>query len=358
MNHRPEEIQPNKDDSRRGLWWKIALPLVIGLTVIFLLFKKDFSLSTFSQIRFNSDFAIGMLFMLMAFAAREAGMALRFNALTSGKLSLGKSLFTTFMCEFTSTITPTSVGGSALSMVFMNREGVPLGRATTITLIILFLDNLFFTVFCPVVILLCPFSKLFNLEGGELEEGLEAVFWVAYAAMCVLTLVLFLGIFVVPATTGKFLTAVFSLKFLRRWKKKIDKLAGNMSTASQEVKNMNFSWWLKGFAATCLSWLGRFLVVNAVFYAIIPGSPQEIILARQFIVWALLMFSPTPGGSGISEWLFDKYYFDIIPSDGLVMVLALLWRLFSYYIYMIIGLFLLPKFLRIKKERYDNIPEC
>lgn len=333
---------------QKGLWWKIFLPIAIGLTVIYFLFRKDFSFETFSQIRLDGNFAIGMVLVLLAFGAREMGMALRFNFLTNGKLTLGKSLFTTFMCEFTSAITPSSVGGSALSMVFINREGVPLGHATTITLIILFLDNLFFTVLCPVVILLCPFAKLFNLEGGELEEGLEAVFWVAYVAMVVLTTVLFLGIFIVPSAMRKALITIFSMRFLRRWEKKIEKVTANMVTASKEVKDMKPIWWIKGFGATCLSWLGRFLVVNAVFYAIIPSSPQAIILARQFIVWALLMFSPTPGGSGISEWLFDKYYFDIIPSDGLVMVLALLWRLFSYYIYLIIGIFLLPKFLRLK----------
>ena len=61
------------------------------------------------------------------------------------------------------------------------------------------------------------------------------------------------------------------------------------------------------------------------------------------------MVSPTPGGSGVSEYLFSEYYGDMIVGGSMVLVLALLWRILSYYIYLLIGTFMLPSFLSAKK---------
>ena len=73
-----------------------------------------------------------------------------------------------------------------------------------------------------------------------------------------------------------------------------------------------------------------------------PAASEVLVFGRQFVVWVVLMVSPTPGGSGISEWLFANYYGDLIGNLGIAAVLALVWRLFSYYIYLIAGVALLP----------------
>ncbi|MDE6328303.1 MAG: flippase-like domain-containing protein, partial [Duncaniella sp.] len=76
-------------------------------------------------------------------------------------------------------------------------------------------------------------------------------------------------------------------------------------------------------------------------------------LARQFLVWVILMGSPTPGGAGISEWLFTTYYGDLLGGAGMALVIALFWRILSYYVYLIIGCFILPSWLGkgLKKSR-------
>ena len=77
-------------------------------------------------------------------------------------------------------------------------------------------------------------------------------------------------------------------------------------------------------------------------WAFVPSASGLLVFGRQFVVWVVLMVSPTPGGSGISEWLFANYYGDLIGDLGVAAVLALVWRLFSYYIYLIAGVSLLP----------------
>ena len=60
------------------------------------------------------------------------------------------------------------------------------------------------------------------------------------------------------------------------------------------------------------------------------------------------MVSPTPGGSGISEVIFATYYGDLIGSPQMALVMALAWRLVSYYIYLVAGSLILPSYFRKK----------
>jgi hypothetical protein len=63
------------------------------------------------------------------------------------------------------------------------------------------------------------------------------------------------------------------------------------------------------------------------------------------------MVSPTPGGSGISEWLFTNYYGDLIGDVSIALVIALIWRMLSYYIYLIAGCCLLPTYFSRRKNK-------
>lgn len=114
------------------------------------------------------------------------------------------------------------------------------------------------------------------------------------------------------------------------------------------LRRKPFIFWVRVFGATAISWFSRYMVVNALFLAFVPAADPEqwIILARQFIVWVLLIVSPTPGGAGISEWLFTEVYGSLIPTMALALFMACCWRIISYYVYLIIGSCILPKWLR------------
>ena len=76
-----------------------------------------------------------------------------------------------------------------------------------------------------------------------------------------------------------------------------------------------------------------------------------MVLARQLVVWVVLTICPTPGGSGVSEWLFTNYYGGMISSVAVALVMALCWRIISYYIYLIIGICVIPSWLRRWKRK-------
>lgn len=328
--------------------WRIVLPVALGVGVAIWLFKRDIDSATLQSIVFDSRTVVGLCLALLFVAGRDFGLAWRFHTIAAGDLTWRRAWRTDIMCAFTSAITPSVVGGSALAIFYLNREGIKLGRATALTLTTLFLDELFFVVFCPVILLLLPWDDLFGMPGVDSAGsdlflgGVKVVFWLVYAGIVIWTTILYFAIIARPDGSKRVLLRIASWRWLRRWRESIVGMADNMEATSAWVKGRSLRWWAEVFGGTVLSWFSRYFVVNALFWAFVPSASGLLVFGRQFVVWVVLMVSPTPGGSGISEWLFANYYGDLIGDLGVAAVLALVWRLFSYYIYLIAGVSLLP----------------
>lgn len=328
--------------------WRIVLPVALGVGVAIWLFKRDIDSATLQSIVFDSRTVVGLCLALLFVVGRDFGLAWRFHTIAAGDLTWRRAWRTDIMCAFTSAITPSVVGGSALAIFYLNREGIKLGRATALTLTTLFLDELFFVVFCPVILLLLPWDDLFGMPGvdsagSDLFLGsVKVVFWLVYAGIVIWTTILYFAIIARPDGSKRVLLRIASWRWLGRWRESIVGMADNMEATSAWVKGRSLRWWAEVFGGTVLSWFSRYFVVNALFWAFVPSASGLLVFGRQFVVWVVLMVSPTPGGSGISEWLFANYYGDLIGDLGVAAVLALVWRLFSYYIYLIAGVSLLP----------------
>ena len=334
-------------DSLTKMLLRVALPILIGIGVTFLLFKDEFSIAQFRDFTWTPRITVGLIAAVFFVIGRDFGLAWRFHTIASPTLTWRRSFRVDLMCAFTSAITPSAMGGSAFAIFYLNREGVKLGKATTMTLTTLFLDEMFFVVFCPIIMLVLPIESLFgtshNTSIGFLH-GVEIVFWLVYAGIVVWALLLFFGIIVKTEGVAKLIKVLFSKKLLRRWEKGAIEMSDNMIEASRSLRGASFKWWLNVFGATTLSWFSRYLVVNALFWALVPDASGLLVFGRQFVVWVLLMVSPTPGGSGVSEWLFTEYYGDLIGSASTALLLALTWRLLSYYVYLFAGSVLLPSY--------------
>lgn len=340
--------------------WKVLLPVAIGLTVVILMFlhdaQKENLSAIFRNIHFDARLILCIIFAFMCIFGRDFGLTWRFRALTDRKLTWSSAWKVDMLCEFTSCVTPSAVGGSSLGMIFMNGEGIELGRATTLMLTTLFMDELFFVISCPIVILLTPASEIFASGAAEFSHGIKYTFWFVYGIITIWTFILFLGIIWKPVWIKEVLTKISHWRWLKRWSSSIAGLGDNMVSTSVELRKKPLRFWLEVFGGTALSWTARYLVVNALFFGFIPAddSKQWIILARQFVIWVVLMVSPTPGGAGLSEWLFSVYYGDLVTVAGMALILAILWRIITYYMYLAIGSIIVPVWLRKTIKRHED----
>ena len=61
-------------------------------------------------------------------------------------------------------------------------------------------------------------------------------------------------------------------------------------------------------------------------------------LGRQFIMWTVMLVSPTPGSSGTAELVFQQLYGATLGEYTLFV--DFLWRLLTYYTYLMAGIIL------------------
>jgi uncharacterized protein (TIRG00374 family) len=78
-----------------------------------------------------------------------------------------------------------------------------------------------------------------------------------------------------------------------------------------------------------------------------------LIFARQLVTWIMMIISPTPGGSGFAELILSRYITDAIPADpaytgGIALAVAIIWRIITYYPYLIIGASIVPGWIQRK----------
>ncbi|MDR1021955.1 MAG: flippase-like domain-containing protein [Prevotellaceae bacterium] len=294
-----------------------------------------------------------LLLALALMAGRDFGYMLRLRLLSDKELSWRQSLRVIMLWEFTSAITPSAVGGTSVAVVYVNKEGLSVGRSSAIVMATSLLDEIYFVVMFPLLLLLVPFQQLFVVN-STIATGLLTVTLAGYFIKLTWVLMLLYGLFVKPRSLRWLIIKVFSLPLLRRWKAGAVKAGDDIVVNASELKHRSLIFWLKSFAATFLSWTSRYWVVNALFLAFFAVHDHVLIFARQLIMWIMMLVSPTPGGSGFAEFVFKQFLGDLIPVAGLTVIIALLWRLITYYIYLFIGAILVPGWIKIKFGKKDK----
>lgn len=323
----------------------ILLPILIGLSVVGWLFYKEFNPDLFTGLHFSRRMAGGILLGFLFIFGRDLGLMARYRLLSDHALSWRQAFNVNTLCEFTSAVTPSAVGGGSLLVLFLNKEGIDAGKSTALMITCLFLDELFLVLTCPVALVMFSFDDLFG-NVAILSSGIKVLFFTLYSFILLWTLILYIALFIRPEWVKRLLMRLFRLPLLRRWSAAVEKLTDNLVHSSHEISHRPFVFWSKAFGLTCVSWLSRYLVVNALLIAFTTSGHQLLALVRQLILWVVMIVSPTPGGSGVSEYMFRVYYADFFAVGGMALIVAFVWRVITYYMYLFIGVCILPGWVK------------
>ena len=328
---------------------RIAIPIVIGLGVAFYMLWKNTNWNEFSKVSWGWQSAFWMFIALCMMAIRDLAYMYRIRVLTSNFITWRNSFDVIMLWEFASAITPSIVGGTGAALYVLNKEGLNVGKSTALVMTTALFDELFYIVTVPAVVLIIGTESLFPIAMEKEIFGFtfttKGIFILGYCITCLLAVIITFGVFINPTAIKGLLLKIFRLKWLRRWNSKIEKIGDDIILTSKELKGKPFSYWLKAFVSTMLSWTARFWVVNFLILAFTPVGENMLIYGRQLVMWVIMLISPTPGGSGIAEFAFQGFLAEFTPI-GLAGLLAVLWRLLSYYPYLFIGALVLPKWLK------------
>jgi uncharacterized protein (TIRG00374 family) len=317
---------------------RIALPIVIGVGLTAILFYNEFDSDAFEQIRITWLNALSIVAAFVFMFCRDVGLSWRMKLMCKPyRLSWGDALKENLLCEFSSATTPSAVGGSSLIALYLKAYGIPAGKGIAITITTVFMDELFFVLACPFLFFFFPSSQLF----GDCSD-ISFVFIPVYIITAIWTAILYIAIFQHSDVVCRVLIRIFRLPILRRWLHVIEKSADDLRISADEMHHKSVLFWGKAFLSTSVAWTSRFLVAGALLAPFIPVDVQPLAFARQLVMWMVMVVSPTPGGSGVSEYVFSHYYSGMVTNASAVLLLTCLWRVITYYVYLAGGLILLP----------------
>ena len=245
---------------------------------------------------------------------------------TGAKLTLKQVVNVVLSNYFLALVTPGASGGAIAQIMFMRKAGVPVAKATVVVLVRTVMSIFFLILLVPVVL----------HNDSDIGE------WMAPSVIMTVS-VLFTALPVI----------VFFLMRTQYPEKWLDKLTSKFSYTTRQNC---FIWYeefkhafkimakhplkvLRAFIESGLSLLGIYATVPAFFTGLSNFSFDLCeVMGRMILLNLVLYFSPTPGGSGVAEVGFVALFSNILP-DGVVGIMAVMWRFAAEYLPFLLGAF-------------------
>ena len=113
------------EQSTKVSTWKILIPTLLGVGVIIYMFSKDLlgeenaaQLEELKNISITWNTVFWFFIALLLMVGRDLGFTIRYRYLTEKMLSWKQSLKITLLAEFGTAVTPSSVGGSSMAVLY------------------------------------------------------------------------------------------------------------------------------------------------------------------------------------------------------------------------------------------------
>ena len=330
---------------------KVILPIVIGIAILFYLVYNQFDWNEFYKINWNSKVYFWIGIGILLYIIRHIFISARLRLLSDQEFNWRKSIELIFIWEFSSSVSPTSFGGSAVALFFLAQEKLKTSKSIALVLYTVVLDSFFFLFSLPILLLILG-PIVFRPGLNSFWEGDKHVyiFIFIYIGMLVYSAFFFYGLFVQPKHIKNTLHWLARFKILKRFKKKLIRIGNNIIIASKQLAEKSFTYHFKAFIYTAIAWCLRFAVVNTLILAFSSVRfddfyNQLIIYGRSQNLYVETSFTPTPGSTGFAEFLFSGFFHDYIPV-GIAVVIAIIWRLITYYFYLFAGIIIVPNWIR------------
>lgn len=329
---------------------RIVLPIIIGIAVVGYLFYKQFDPEEFRRIDWSAHTLTWIGISLGFLCLRHMAYAWRLRILSDKEFSWLKCIQLVFIWEFSSAISPTAVGGSAVAFFVLSQEKLSTAKTATIVLYTVVLDSLFFLLTVPLILFFFG-TEIIRPDMNRIQDldGWGFTFFGAYLFMLVYCCLFAYGLFISPEKIKRFLLFFTKIPFFKKFRKTVVKLGNEMILSSKDVKSRPVPYHLKSFMATAVAWSSRFLLLNCLIIAIVDTTPLDLttqgtLFGRLLSMFVIIAFSPTPGGAGFVEILFGGFLKDFVPK-GIAVVVASIWRIFTYYSYLLAGAIIIPQWL-------------
>lgn len=266
--------------------------------------------------------AIGVIFLKVYFSAAK----LRY--LADKEIDWMSSMRISLTWDFASAVTPSTIGGAPVATYAMTREGIKLGKSSAIILYGVLLDQFWYALAVPILLLAGFYYQVLPPEIGFVGNLTMVLI---YTGLLLYGGFLTYGLMVNPSSMKKVVNWVFKWPYLNRYSARMSTEADNLEGYSFELRKKPIKFFIKAFFFSTMSWLCRIALPVIVILSLLPG-PEVLLVLRSLAMNLAFLIIPTPGGSGGVEGLFAIFLGPLIERTSFVGLAVFVWRMITYYV--------------------------
>ncbi len=327
--------------SGKSKGFSLIFVLIMILLTVWLIFQNnDWAtvVATFSSLQ--------PIWLFAAIACWAAHVA--FDALTlylhlkhqKYPISFRFALYVTVTGSFYCAITPGASGGQPMQIYHLSQKHVPVGVSTS-AMSIKFVIGQATTVL--VTLLLWIFNHSFIQSTLSGVKWLIVIGWLVHLGGVVLILL------ITFCKSSVHRLALWLIKQGARWRiiKDSEAAASKIHDyiesyhASNVAFGRNPKELLRQSILSCISLLLVMMIPVCIYHAFgMKGCRLVDLLTVAYMLYLSASYNPLPGASGAQEGGFLVFFRDIFPT-GQISIAMFVWRVFTYYVHLIAGAFLL-----------------
>ena len=369
-------VDPKKKKSKKNLLLTLFLILfniaILGYVAYESFYGKDGnfldqSAEVFSLWKKNFKFLLIAASMPLVAVTAEG---LKFAILTRHKTGVWNfrlGLRTVIMGKYYDNVTPFSSGGQPFQIYYLNKDGVPLGTATSFPFISFFLNQLALVFITIAIMIYLNFAQLGSVNATYNTIKVIAYIGLVFSIIVPLTIIL---VSIWPKLTKRIADFIVKMmekiKFIRHKERHANTIYKTLDDYQESMSQYKSKKSI-GILAICfiLSFIYKFALMSAPYFVIracgITPNYFEI-FALTVLVTVSVAIVPTPGNSGAAELSFQAIFNSALLSAGLGAAFTfwnmLYWRFSVYYMFIILGIIelIILGFKRKRRKAYVPIP--
>ena len=252
------------------------------------------------------------------------------------RVSLGTACYVSLIGFYYSNITPGASGGQPMQVYYLNKRNVPVAIGTSAVSIKFFAQQMMLVLISTV---------LWLTNKSFVDTQLAGVKWIIYIGYAInfasIPLILLVALHrpLVQTVITFFVKLGAKMRLLKHPEERIIRISAGLDVYHASILRLakHPSQIIGMLMLAGLSALGLMSVPVSVYYAFrMSGTPWPQILTASFLLFLSASYTPLPGASGAQEGGFLAFFGGMF-SQGVIGLAILVWRFFTFYLFLIIG---------------------
>ncbi len=272
---------------------------------------------------------------------------------STGKWRLGLSYKVVEIGRYYDNVTPLSSGGQPFQISYMKSRGMPLHTSLSIPLA----KYVFHQMAWVVLSLICLIISSTNNNFSKFTSITSILGFILGAIILFVTIFLSICKSLGKKIVVKVLKLLHKMKIVKNYDKQYEKISKYISDFQDVMKQyakspkdfivMFFTCFIKLTCNYCMP----FFIVK-LFMPGLEGSMFLNLFVMSMLVDLSSSFFPLPGGTGMNEISFTAAFASVIGEGNILVWVLLVWRFFSYYIYLLQGVCILSYDMAYGNRKY------